>query len=479
MDVLLLLGSVCGFVALWFAVSMVVLGSMAARSPQWHKMLYVAALHEVQRRRLITPPLSQSDYLAYQKFVERGQVDSDPDADRRIRQMLKTLTEATGEELGKLETSRKKTLRSSLGRQICFARWVRRISNHRLAACGWRVCAMYNSVIMGVSGLRWFLPLFLKKMRRIGEPYLSDATFSGVWLGLLCWSLLRSSGLVDSNDWLGFVGGVITLGVTIGLMVAIVRQLCAMLDALRGPNRSGKSKIVFMSGVGFIILITSTVWLSPEILSDWPRVAFDMLWVWLDENGLSTLVGGLFFLIALGWMIRGAIRSARKPALMIGSRIEMVASAAFLIVCCVLVVMFLTGASSMLISAVLWVNAAVLLAGCISICVANLIDILVMYCNLHARNVAVPRKGFRWWMLVVWFGVVFGGGAMLSLLWRLSFEMGENYLLVGLEVFLVLLVLTAMVAALPAGFVVAWLYGRRVRRVYRETFASSVPPRAG
>lgn len=133
----------------------------------------------------------------------------------------------------------------------------------------------------------------------------------------------------------------------------------------------------------------------------------------------------------------------------------------------------------MLISAVLWVNAAVLLAGCISICVANLIDILVMYCNLHARNVAVPRKGFRWWMLVVWFGVVFGGGAMLSLLWRLSFEMGENYLLVGLEVFLVLLVLTAMVAALPAGFVVAWLYGRRVRRVYRETFASSVPPRAG
>ena len=138
MDVLLLLGSVCGFVALWFAVSMVVLGSMAARSPQWHKMLYVAALHEVQRRRLITPPLSQSDHLAYQKFVERGQVDSDPDADRRIRQMLKTLTEATGEELGKLEISRKKTLRSSLGRQICFARWMRRITKHRLAPCGWQ-----------------------------------------------------------------------------------------------------------------------------------------------------------------------------------------------------------------------------------------------------------------------------------------------------------------------------------------------------
>ena len=477
MDVLLLLGSVCSLVALCFTVSMVEVGSMAARSPRWGKVLSAATLHEVRSRGLLTPPLSLSDHLALESFFRCRQVISAPDADQRLFRMLKAVTDAADEELGELETSREKALRSSLGRQVYCAELLRRIPSHRLAACGWRACALCNSFIMAISGLRWFLPLFLRKMRRIGEPCLSVATFAGVWLGLLWWGLMRNSGLADSSDWLGIVGIVITLGVTIGLMVAIGRQVLTMWDVLRGPSHSSISKGVLISAFG-IILTAVAAWLFPAVLSEWPRVAFDMLRSWLDEIGLKILVGGLLYLIALGWVIFNAIRWARKSSLTITGRVGMMTGAAFFAVYFVLIILFLTGASSKLVSVTLWVAAAVLLVGCASFCVAKLIEVVVMYCNLRARNVVVPRKGFRCWILVVWLGVVFGGDAIVFLLRRLSFGMGENHLFTGSGVLLALLVLMVMVAAFPVGFVVVCMYVCRIRRVYRETFASPAPPRA-
>ena len=100
MDVLLLLGSVCSLVALCFTVSMVEVGSMAARSPRWGKVLSAATLHEVRSRGLLTPPLSLSDHLALESFFRCRQVISAPDADQRLFRMLKAVTDAADEELG-------------------------------------------------------------------------------------------------------------------------------------------------------------------------------------------------------------------------------------------------------------------------------------------------------------------------------------------------------------------------------------------
>ena len=145
MDVLLLLGSVCSLVALCFTVLMVAVGSMAARSPRWGKVLSAATLHEVRSRGLLTPPLSLSDHLALESFFRCKQAISAPDADQRLFQMLKAVTGATDEKLGELEASREEALRSSLGRQVCCAEWLRQVPGHRLAACGWRACAIHSS----------------------------------------------------------------------------------------------------------------------------------------------------------------------------------------------------------------------------------------------------------------------------------------------------------------------------------------------
>lgn len=275
MDVLLWLGVVCSLIALMFTVLIIGFGAKSARPPEWDERLREAAHAEVHRRGLDSPPLSRSDLIARTNLIGTNKVFMDPDDDRGFLIEVAALTDASEEQLESLKTQRARILEQALERQTST---VKDITDHQRASWVWKFCTWWNTVVMIISGIRWFLPLFFIKMHHIGNKYLSAATLLGVWIGLLWWGASHFNGRDSTTDWLGIVSAVITLSTVFALMAIIGRQLYAIRTALYDPASQLNLKYISAYVITIIILLLFLCLHSPEFCRDGKQPSTRKTW---------------------------------------------------------------------------------------------------------------------------------------------------------------------------------------------------------
>ncbi len=399
MDVLPWLGVVCSLIALMFTVLIIGFGAKSARPPEWDEKLREAAHAEVHRRGLDSPPLSRSDLIARTNLIGTNKVFMDPDDDRGFLIEVAALTDASEEQLESLKTQRARILEQALERQTST---VKDITDHQRASWVWKFCTWWNTVVMIISEIRWFLPLFFIKMHHIGDKYLSAATLLGVWIGLLWWGASHFNGRDSTTDWLGIVSAVITLSTVFALMAIIGRQLYAIRTALYDPASQLNLKYIIAYVITIIILLLFFVLAFIGVLSRWEAAINTKTLAWLDNIEGTIWTQIITFTIGTIMLFRavyGVLLWARTRVLRIGDRIEMALVGLMVACLATMFILFSINVPRTLINAALWVFSVMLLISTFAIVIIGSVRLFKQYLKLRAHSIHVPRKGFRLWAL--------------------------------------------------------------------------------
>lgn len=467
MDALLWLGVICAVIALTFTIWMIAFGAVAARTPRWDSAIQDAARKEAERRGLFSLPLSHNDHQAKQTFVAAKQIEPDPASDRKFTRALAALTDANGEQISALMERRDYLLEEAI---LFQGRAVHDIVSHTWASRVWLVSSWWNTIVVAVHGLRWFLPLFFRKARGIGERYLAAATLLGVWVGLLWWGGVQVSGMGGQTDWINVVGALITVSTVFGLMTAIISQARRMLVALYGPvGRWGiKYPVLVLVFIGVWVALLYSVFTGN--LQGWSLRLSRFTLEWIEKSNLSNWVGVLFVILFLLFLMRNGVRLARSPAVILSERLETAVSTVVLSSTIVLFILFLFDVPEEVIVPVVWAVGLLFVLGGVFIAVIETVKFASRARALRQADIEIPRKGFRLWALISWVVLLFVVSWASSVLPAIVHQRTGEAFAIGASLVLSLLSLALVLSLIP-GLVVIVLYIRRIKRLHQRMTA--------
>lgn len=399
MDIFLELGSLLSVVVLIFTVWMLVAGAVAARSPSWSVAMYDAAAEELVARGYQPRNMTVEQLRTINDVLGSKPAPVDPVVDARLIAALRSLTGAEETGLVELHARRDSTLERAIARRH---RAVKRIASPWLFAKVWNLYGLINNVHSVVVGLTWFIPPFAARTRRIGERYLSAATFVGIWFGLLFWEFHQMGGKSTSADWTSIVGVVITAAGAVGFVAAVCKQICDVVTVWWGPWRTWTLKGVLLGLTGALLFTAAII----GALTGGIQSASLTISTWLSDEvkrlNATQILGMLFMLAVLGYLVYQCIALTRAAYLRISERITQGLVA--LILAC--------GASLVLAFAfraprpwAIW-NAYALALGVFSLAAYRAILAAVGAVRdwryLKRLDVRIPKRGFRGWALVSW-----------------------------------------------------------------------------
>ncbi|WP_144628800.1 hypothetical protein [Arthrobacter woluwensis] len=471
MDLLLILGSACAIIAFAFTVWMLFIGSMTARPPEWEVSFQCLAALEARERGLLQRPRSESDEHALQDLVGTRWATSDTETHEIKHQALESVTDATSEDFEGLRRLQDLHLQRALNRQTAITQ---KFTNVRIAAKVWNAVYILNSTIIVGVGLRWFFPLFFSRTRRIGEKYLSTATFLGVWAGLLWWAWTHFDNASTQTDWLSLVGVVITLSTVLGLVAAIGRQLTTLLTTLRGPRTAWTRKGIIVGAMLLILFSSLFGALYTGAYTRWSLAVTRWALDQIDRLNLGATIGAILMIGFLAYIIRNGIQWTRLKVLRFEDRISFGAATALFAVVAYFILIFLVKAPSGFYTAGLWVFGMLIFASALIFITVQSVETFRDLRFLRESGMRIPRRGFRWWLLLTWFGL-FIGGFITSFAFNPTLRSAFEPALTIFELAAVLGTLLASVMFIP-GLIVTLLYIRRIRAVRRRSSAVPVTP---
>lgn len=468
MDILLWIGWSLALIITVFTVWMLTAGALAARSPSWDSALYAAARNELIERGFQRAKFSDADDRFIKEFLGREPNVVDPSMDVRLIDAIGKLTDATGRDFERLNQIRERTLNEALSRQHAI---VARISTPWLVIKLWKMRKGISTVQVGALGLRWFIPLYVSRTRKIGERYLTTATLIGVWLGLLYWGFSQLDRQETPVDGLTIVGIVVTLSSSIGLVATAGRQMYAVAVVWWGPRSSWTLKglltafsaatvvstflFLTMTGRLQIFAVATSAWLASQT----------------NMSGRPELVGGAMMLVLVAYMIYNGISGAFARHLTMTARVSRASGALFLSAFAAAIVMFILDVSEPFSSPTIYALVAAVLVAVLSSTAASVVEWANEYRSLRQARIHIPRRGFRWWALYSWVA----GLLAVSIP---TFFMQELTLLSSMSLFGQTMTVTVLVINLSLaltfwpGVVVTALYFRRVSKFARATARS-------
>lgn len=257
MPVLLWIGFASCIISAVFLLFVIAFGLVAAVDPKWDHVQQEAANDEAARRGLVGVKLTSKDLEARKTLLEAASPSPlDPTADQRLVSALRALTKATDDEVEALVEKRGEVLTKAVERQ---RRTVRRITlSNKWAANVWLISTIGNRACAGLAGLKWLLPLFFRRMRKIAEPYLATSTLAGVWVGLLWWGFTQFNDGQSDVEWLNVVGIVVTLSSVGGLLASIIVQIHRLLVVVHGPIKTWSFRGV-LTAIILLTLVSSAI----------------------------------------------------------------------------------------------------------------------------------------------------------------------------------------------------------------------------
>ncbi|MFK0074373.1 hypothetical protein [Arthrobacter woluwensis] len=386
-------------------------------------------------------------------------------------QALESVTDATSEDFEGLRRLQDLHLQRALNRQAAITQ---KFTNARIAAKVWNTMYILNSTIIVGVGLRWFFPLFFSRTRRIGEKYLSTATFLGVWAGLLWWAWTHFDNASTQTDWLCLVGVVITLSTVLGLVVAIGRQLTTLLITLRGPRTAWTRKGIIVGAVTLILFSSLLGALYTGAYTRWSLAVTRWALDQIDRLNLGATIGAIFMIGFLVYIIRNGIQWTRLKVLRFEDRVSFGAATALFAVVAYFILIFLVKAPSGFYTAGLWAFGIIIFSSGLVFITVQLVETVRDFRFLQESGTRIPRRGFRWWLLLAWFGL-FIGGFITSFTVNPALRSALEPALTIFELAAVLGTLLASLMFIP-GLIVTVLYIRRIRAARRLAGAQIITP---
>jgi len=464
MDVLLWLGWAFALVVMVFTIWMLLAGMIAARSPSWDTVMYAAGIDELRARGYRGPTFSIAEASLINDILGPEPEPIDDMADARLIDAIHALTDATEGDFDRLSQLRDEVLRRAVSRQHAT---VARVTAPWLFVKIWKVRRRISSLHVAAVGLRWFVPLFVARTRRIGETYLTTAAFVGVWLGLLYWWFTRA-GEGDTGDWVAAVGVVVTLASGIGLVAAMGKQMSSVALAWWGPPSGWTLKGVLSAITATITVTLLLVLIMTGMLQRAKSAVGAWLLAELDKFDASEAVGTAFMLAFVVHMIYGAITLARARHLKTTDRLTMGATAIFWTAFSAVIVSFMFNVPEPWLTASHYAFVVTLLCVGVLMGVISTFEWIGDYRSLRRDGVSVPRRGFRPWALSAWIATAVIVTVSFAVIPTnaLNESMSPLGQIVGL--FLVGVELILAVTFWP-GVIITALYARRVSKYAAAT----------
>ncbi len=283
--------------------------------------MYTAGLDELAARGFQSRRLSVGEIRAVDDLLGPRPKPIDHDADSRLIEAIRALTDAAEVDFDKLIRRREEILRAAITKQ---REAVARVTVPWLLVKVWKVRRAISAVNAAAAGLGWFVPRFVVRARQVCEKFVATATLIGVWLGPLCWAAISlSNGRAPTGAWLPLVGTVATLGGVIGLVAAMGKQMTEVAVAWWGQPRGWTLRGMFTAVVAtaiftalLAVLVTGTLLRVSNMFSAW-------LLAWLDRSGASHAVGAVMMLAIVLYLLRRAISFARDGHVTTTSRVAM------------------------------------------------------------------------------------------------------------------------------------------------------------
>lgn len=460
MDVLLWLGWFFAIVVTVFTIWMLTAGAVCARSPSWDARMYAAGVDELHARGFQTPVRTTAESQTIIEVLGSEPLAVDPATDSRLIDAIRALTDATENDIARLSQIRAELLGGAVAKQHAA---VERVATPWLFAKVWNLRRGLSSCYSAAVGLRWFVPLFAARTRRIGEKCLSTAALLGIWAGLLFWGFAQLYGRGTSGSWLAIVSVIITLAGASGLVVAVGRQMYAVAAAWWGLPSQWTRKGVLSGTVIGLVVLSIFVLAGTGTLQRASAAGGRWLVNKVEEFSSTDTAGAILMVALLLFLIRRSVRSARTTHLQASERVAYGFAGLFLASLTVLLLAFIFQAPRPLVTASVYASGAVAVG-----LVAYQTVIFMIHWQrdlrfLKHKGVYVPRRGFRPWALVGWLTVLVAVMVASSFTQMLGPSWQTSLIGQGTGILLMVLSVVTTLTFLP-GVVVTGLYIWKVKR---------------
>lgn len=444
---------------------LLVLGAVVMRPQDWDHKVYDAGVREAVRRIEALGPRSQAELDAAGRMVGTEPTDSAGEADDMILDAVVLLTDspdraATDAELRAL---RERLEGPALERQL---RLVARVPSLRVASILWRGSRVLNTMLFAIVGFRWFFPRALPVLGRRLQKHGGVLTVIGLVVGV-GWAWFARALAPDETpfDWWSVVGNVSLAAALVGIVVALGGMYKALLVARFGEAARWTPRGILLGVFTVAMILGAQILNLSGVLPEWQRqlaesaAAIDMSaggWRW---------VGAVVVVAIFGYMIRNLVRRVRDKNMYLSERLWLLTFAPVVAVIIPITVVYALDVPFAGLSMVLLVMGYTMLALASVASVASSIEWIIKYRALKQAGWEVPKKGFRWWVLITWIaaGVILTGGwsAVMNAGTALGYTTG--YFVLN-SVWNLLTALWSL--ALYPGLVITFLYVRRVARNY-------------
>jgi len=476
-EVLLVVGRASSIALGFFAVVVLFFGTSAMKPAQWNPRFRGAAEKELRRRgmsfALPSPSgrFSSADLHSVSRMLG-ADIDSAAFDDEASLQVIRALTGSMDESSLREALSARSIplMERALARQ---GRAVAQVQSIATASYVWAFWRAFSKAEIAFAGVVWLIPRCIRHIRPLIARWVETLTLAVGFVGVLVLGV--TGGPTTGQEWANAIGTLTAVAFVVGLVVAVIATFSVMATYLFGPLQHWTIRGV-ISGVIFVV-VGIGLWLF--IRSDFPVQLMgsvsDRLASMSFGNWAPRLFGSVVVLVCLAVAMRNVWQKVRLRLLMRSSRLVALLVLEGLFLFALATVWVGVDAPRAGLRPVVWVFIAVGTAtgGAAAVCRGK--EWIIAYRHLRAARIAVPLRGFRWWALAIWVGLLAQVEA-LEVVPRLI-DLESRLPTLGATVYLCQSVIgLALLLSFFPGAAVTGLYVRRVLHAYQlalRTHASS------
>lgn len=440
-------------VSTWFLIAVLVVGAVAFRAPTWSNAFYGLAWDEAVRRGLDRGiPSLQAEAMVLKMAGDEPTTPEYPDMELKALAVLSgstNLAELTAE----IQARRDALLEQMCDRQC---RRVEHISTLRWASRIWIAQRFLSRLEVAARGVVWLIGQCLKEIGNLIKSVSVNVGIAGVFVGLAYWLMSRERDDGGPSQILGDIG----IYGTIAVILWAISVLLYRLVVLRfGPPWSWPRRVVITTVIA--APITVAVAFAAQIASRWLGERQQQ---WLDHvdttSPAAQRVVAALFAVGCIWMLRVPIKVLRYRSLLMSDRLGTLSSIAIFSALAVaaggrvISDTYSSGLRFTFFALLLIASLFGLLSG-----IFEVTEWFGRYQWLRQAKVAIPRRGFSWWLVGGWIGSFVTLGVVSSIRTLSAHNI--------VQLLLIIPTLFSVLGMIPV-LIITTLFVRRVNKYYEH-----------